>query len=324
MAGKNSIAMEINHLTKIYSEGNVLAVDNISFKVKKGEIFSFLGPNGAGKTTTIQMAATALKITDGTIKIYGYDVEKEREEVRKHIGICPQDLVFYDKLTVLENAMFFGKMYNIPTEKLKTYANELIDKLGLSDKRKTLASKLSGGMKRRLNLIIALVNNPEFLFLDEPTSGLDPQTRHVVWNFIKELKKQGKTIFLTTHYMDEADTLSDTVAIIDHGKIIALDSPFNLKQQYSTGDLVELKFDVSRAMLEEKLQILQQNSEYQESYIVEDEEILRISIRNGLKNIAKLIDALEKQELNIIDMGIRSNSLENVFITLTGRTLRDT
>jgi ABC-2 type transport system ATP-binding protein len=219
--------------------------------------------------------------------------------------------------------MFFGKMYNVPTGKLKKTANELIDQLGLSEKRKTQADKLSGGMKRRLNLIIALVNDPDFLFLDEPTAGLDPQTRHLVWDFIKKLKKRGKTIFLTTHYMDEADALSDNVAIIDHGKIIALDSPFDLKQQYSSGDLVELKFEVSRDVLEEKLNILQQIDEYKESYLLEEEDILRISIHEGLQNIDKLIDKLAELDLKIIDMGIRSNSLENVFITLTGRSLRD-
>jgi ABC-2 type transport system ATP-binding protein len=319
----DSIAMEIAHLTKIYPDGDVLAVDNISFNVKKGEVFSFLGPNGAGKSTTIQMAATALNITKGTVKIFGYDVEREREQVRKFIGICPQDLVFYEKLTVFENAMFFGKMYNVPIVQLRKNANELIDKLGLSEKRKTPAEKLSGGMKRRLNLIIALVNDPDFLFLDEPTAGLDPQTRHLVWDFIKELKKRGKTIFLTTHYMDEADALSDNVAIIDHGNIIALDSPFDLKQQYSAGDLVELKFEVSREVLEAKLKLLHKTEEYKESYLLEEEDILRISIHEGLQNINKLIDKLAELDLKIIDMGIRSNSLENVFITLTGRSLRD-
>ena len=319
----NGIAMEIDHLTKIYPDGEVLAVDDVSFNVKKGEVFSFLGPNGAGKSTTIQMAATALNITKGSVKIFGYDVERERNEVRKFIGICPQELVFYEKLTVLENAMFFGKMYNVPTAQLRKTANDLIDKLGLTEKRKTQAEKLSGGMKRRLNLIIALVNDPDFLFLDEPTAGLDPQTRHLVWDFIKGLKKRGKTIFLTTHYMDEADALSDNVAIIDHGKIIALDSPFDLKQQYSSGDLVELKFEVSREVLQKKLELLQQTEEYKESYLLEDEDILRISIHEGLQNIDKLIDKLAELEMKIIDMGIWSNSLENVFITLTGRSLRD-
>jgi len=323
MNNTNGIAVNIEHLTKIYPDGNVLAVDDISFQVKKGEVFSFLGPNGAGKTTTIQMAATSLGITKGIIKIFGYDVEREREEVRKYIGICPQDLVFYEKLTVLENAMFFGKMYDVPAAELRERANDLIDNLGLSDKRRVQASKLSGGMKRRLNLIIALVNDPELLFLDEPTAGLDPQTRHLVWDFIKGLKKRGKTIFLTTHYMDEADALSDNVAIIDHGKIIALDSPFDLKQQYSSGDLVELKFEASRQVLEEKLRVIQQTEVYKESYLLEEENIMRISIREGLQNIDKLIDKLGELELRIIDMGIRSNSLENVFITLTGRSLRD-
>ena len=218
------VALEILNLKKEYPDGNVLAVNEISFSVSQGEIFAFLGPNGAGKSTTISMAATQLRPTSGIIKLFGNDISIYTKLARKRIGICPQELVFYENLTVMENLIFFGKMHNRLGKKLKQYAELLIAHTGLGEKTNTLASKLSGGMKRRLNLIIALVHDPDFLFLDEPTAGLDPQTRRLIWEFLLDLKKKGKTIFLTTHYMDEADFLSDRVAIIDHGKIIALDS----------------------------------------------------------------------------------------------------
>lgn len=325
MAGflKNHTAIKIDGLTKIYTDGNVTAVDDISFKVKKGEIFSFLGPNGAGKSTTISIAATAMDPTDGSVEVFGYDVVNERKEVRKHIGICPQEIVFYQKLTVYENVTFIGKMYDMSKDEVHERSNKLIKELGLWEKRDTIASKLSGGMKRRLNLIMGLINNPDLVFLDEPTAGLDPQTRHLVWDNIKDLKREGKTVFLTTHYMDEADALSDRVAIIDKGKIIALDSPFDLKRQYSSGDLIELKFNEGAGVVKEKIKVLKQNKNYSDIYYAEEDDLLRIAIHNGLKNIGNLIDTLEDLNLNIYDMNVRSNSLENVFIKLTGRSLRD-
>lgn len=322
-SNSNSIALEIEDLTKVYSDGNVLAVDNISFSVKKGEIFAFLGPNGAGKSTTISMAATALDITSGKISIFEHDVVKERKEVRKYIGICPQEIVLYERLTVYENAVFFGKMHEIPKEQLKRNADFLIEALGLKEKRNTAAAKLSGGMKRRLNIILALITDPELIFLDEPTAGLDPQSRRLVWDFIHELKKNGKTVFLTTHNMEEADYLSDRVAIIDRGKIIALDTPFDLKRQYTSGDLVEIKFDDSDEIILKNLSILKENPSYKESYYLEDDNLLRVFIQNGLQFIGELISKLNSMGMTIVDMNVKANSLENVFINLTGRNLRD-
>jgi ABC-2 type transport system ATP-binding protein len=319
------IALEIKDLRKFFDENGekLWAVDGISLSVKKGEIFSFLGPNGAGKTTTIRMASTSLDPSSGTAKIFGKDIVKERSEVRKKIGICPQDLVFYENLTVLENLMFFGKMHGKTKKELKEYALFLIKMVGLEEKTKSLALNLSGGMKRRLNLIIALVNDPDLIFLDEPTAGLDPQTRRLIWEFLKELKERGKTLFLTTHYMDEADYLSDNVAIIDRGQIIANDSPFDLKQEYSGGDIVEFKFKEADEIVLKKLEDLKGDSHFKELKYIEEDNLFRVDIHNGLHNISDIMTPLKDLGLNIAAMNVQSNSLENVFINLTGRSLRE-
>ncbi len=320
---KTHSAIEISHLRKVYPDGNVEAVKDISFQVEEGEIFSFLGPNGAGKSTTISIMATAMKPTAGHIKIFDHDILKETAKVRKRIGICPQEIVIYENLTIFENLIFFGKMHRHPPHQLREYADYLITHVGLEEKRNTLASKLSGGMKRRLNLIIALVNNPDLLFLDEPTAGLDPQTRHLIWDFLLELKKQGKTIFLTTHYMDEADALSDRVAIIDHGSIIALDSPFDLKREFSGGDIIELKFQESDATVQKIFVELNGNSHFKNIQFIEEDHLFRIAIQDGLVSIGDILETIKKVELHIIAMNVKANSLENVFINLTGRSLRE-
>jgi len=326
LQNNGTIALEINHLKKIYPDGDVHAVEDISFSVKEGEIFSFLGPNGAGKSTTISIASAALKPTAGTVKVFGYDIISETNKVRKHIGICPQDLVFYNNLTVYENLIFFGKMYERPLKELKKYADFLISHVGLDEKRNSLARNLSGGMKRRLNLLIALVNDPDLIFLDEPTAGLDPQTRRLIWEFLLNLKKKGKTVFLTTHYMDEADYLSDRVAIIDQGKIIALDSPFDLKREYSGGDVIEFKFHESDSVVQKKIKEksqLSQLSYFKNVSYIEEDNLFRIAIHDGLLTIPDLLKEIQGIDLHISDMNVKSNSLENVFINLTGKRLRD-
>ncbi len=307
----------------MFPDGNVRAVDDISFAVKEGEIFSFLGPNGAGKTTTINIAATALEPTAGTARIFGHDVVKEKGEARKRIGICPQENVFYEALTIEENLLFYGRMYRKSRNELASVARDLINKVGLHEKRNALASKLSGGMKRRLNLIIGLVNDPDLIFLDEPTAGLDPQTRRLVWEYIKELKARGKTILLTTHYMDEADELSDHVAIIDNGKIIALDTPFTLKQRHSSGDIIELKFKDSENEAERTIKEIADELHFTDCGKTGDGDVFRIAMHGGLKQIGGVIGRLNDAGLSISDMAVKSNTLENVFISLTGKSLRE-
>ncbi len=316
------LALEVFNLTKEFADPYVKAVDQISFQIGKGEIFSLLGPNGAGKSTTINVLATQIDATSGSVKIFGKDIKSEQAAVRRLIGVCPQEIVIYENLTVLENVLFFGSMNNTPLEDLKLTAEYLIDRIGLKEKKNSVASKLSGGMKRRLNVILALLNESQLVILDEPTAGLDPQTRRMVWDFILELKNKGKTILLTTHYMDEADFLSDRVAIIDHGKIIAMDTPFELKKKYSSGDTVELKFyeeyRIVHAILSKAIGQYIKNLEY-----VEDQTLFRLYLNNGLNSLFELLEQIKKGGLNLESMNLRGNSLENVFLSLTGRQIRE-
>jgi len=320
---RNGIAIEVIDLKKYF--GDVKAVDEISFKIKRGECFGFLGPNGAGKTTTINLISCYLKPESGKAFIGGYDVINEHSEVKKLIGICPQENIFYEELNVYENVIFFGKMYNINRKELKNRANELIEKVGLQEKRKIRAEKLSGGMKRRLNLIIGLVHDPEILFLDEPTAGLDPQSRRLIWDYIFELKSRNKTIFLTTHYMDEADILSDRLAIIDCGKIIATGSPEHLKETIGKGDLLNLKIEGPRQQLMSSINQIKQFDYVNDASYLEEENITRINAMDGLGKIGEILKVFtnEQKRLQVVDVGVQRNSLENVFLSLTGRSLRE-
>ncbi|MFW9867826.1 MAG: ABC transporter ATP-binding protein [Candidatus Thorarchaeota archaeon] len=320
-AKDNDIVIEVKDLKKYFED--VKAVDGISFKIKRGECFGFLGPNGAGKTTTINVLACYLKPTSGNAFVSNYDVVKEATEVKKKIGISPQENIFYEELTVYENVMFFGKMYTIDSIILKQRANDLIQKVGLEEKRKTKAEKLSGGMMKRLNLIIGLVHDPEILFLDEPTAGLDPQTRRLIWDYIFDLKKRDKTIFLTTHYMDEADVLSDRLAIIDHGKIIAEGTPEHLKETIGKGDILSLKIEGETDKIKGSFDELKQNDYILDVFYDEEEMETKISAMDGVGRIGKIIKHFTKNELQVIDVGVQRNSLENVFLTLTGRSLRE-
>lgn len=316
-----NIAIEVNNLKKHFED--VKAVDGISFQIKKGECFAFLGPNGAGKTTTINILSTYMKPTEGSSKLYDYDVVKEPRKVRQHIGVSPQENVFLDQLNVYENVMFFGKMYNVDKKKLAERAKELISKVGLDEKKRVLANKLSGGMKRRLNLIIGLVHDPDILFLDEPTTGLDPQTRRLIWHYITELKLQKKTIFLTTHYMEEADALSDRVGIIDYGKIIALGTPDELKASIGKGDLLEIKIDGINGKILEMVEKVKSLEYVLNAYYSEEDLLIRIMAMDGLRKIGKIMKIFTTDGLNVVDVSVKANSLENVFIELTGRSLRD-
>jgi ABC-2 type transport system ATP-binding protein len=230
----NSIV--ISNLKKVY-EGNVKALDGISFNVKRGECFGFIGPNGAGKTTTINILCGLIKPTTGTAQIEGLDVEKEPKKVKELIGVCPQDPAVYKFLNAKENIQFFGNLHLIENKILKTQTKALLEKFDLLDVSKRKVKGYSGGMIRRLNLIMALINDPEIIFLDEPTVGMDALARRATWNFIADLKKQGKTIFLTTHYLEELEQLSNRVGIVDYGKLIELGSPQDLMGKYNVANL---------------------------------------------------------------------------------------
>jgi len=220
-------AVQVEELTKKF--GNFTAVDHVSFSVKEGEVFGFLGPNGAGKTTTINMLCTLMQPTEGKATVGGYDVVREADEVRKRIGVVTEKLIMYDHLTVLENLKFFGKLYDVPDHELNKRAEELVKLIDLWDWRNSKVGSFSSGMRQRLNFARALIHNPKILFLDEPTVGLDPATARNIREIIAKLNRDGCTIILTTHQMEVADELSHRISIIDNGKMIALDTPENLK-----------------------------------------------------------------------------------------------
>lgn len=234
----NESAMTVENLVKKFED--VTAVDGISLQVKKGELFGLLGPNGAGKTTIINILCGLTKPTSGTAKVGGYNVQRETAKVKELIGVCLQETAIYPYLTGAENIELFGNLYAMSKEILRKRRDVLLERLGLTDDAKRRTAKYSGGMKRRLNLILALIHDPQIAFLDEPTVAMDPQSRHAVWDFIKELKKEGKTIILTTHYMEEAEELCDRVGIIDHGKLIALGQPQELVSKNKVKNLEEV------------------------------------------------------------------------------------
>jgi ABC-2 type transport system ATP-binding protein len=234
----NEPSVVIEHLSKNYQD--VTALDDLTLQVERGELFGLLGPNGAGKTTTINILCGLVKPTSGTATVCGYDVLKETAKVKDLIGVCPQETAVYPYLTGTENVELFGNLHAMDKAELNARRNMLLTKMGLAEDARRRAGKYSGGMKRRLSLILALISDPKIAFLDEPTVAMDPQSRHAVWDFLKELKKEEKTIILTTHYMEEAEELCDRVGIIDHGKLIALDTPKELIAKNQVNNLEDL------------------------------------------------------------------------------------
>ena len=222
----DDLAIQTFNLTKIFN--GLVAVDGIELNIKKGELFALLGPNGAGKTTTINMLCCLLKPSGGTATIMGYDINKQPFKIKEIIGMSPQETVISEHLNSQESLNLIGKIHGISSDELKIRSQQLLETMGLAERAKDQVRKFSGGMKRRLNIIMALVHNPEILFLDEPTLGLDPQARRAIWEYIIRLKGE-KTILLTTHYMDEADSLADRIGIMDKGKIVALGTSTDLK-----------------------------------------------------------------------------------------------
>jgi ABC-2 type transport system ATP-binding protein len=227
----NNNLIEVRNLTKKF--GKFTAVDNVSFAIKKGEIFGFLGPNGAGKSTTIRMLTTLLRPTSGRATLSGHDIVKKPDEVRKHIGLVAEKIILYDHLTARENLEFFGRLFHLSNQQIKERSEKWVSRLHMSQWLNARVGTFSTGMKQRINIVRALLTEPDILFLDEPTLGLDPQTTHLIRQFISELNKQGVTVLLTTHDMLEAEELSNRVAIIDHGKIVACDRVENLKNKVS-------------------------------------------------------------------------------------------
>ena len=246
----NESTITIQSLNKKFEDKT--ALDNLSLEVAKGELFGLLGPNGAGKTTTINILCGLTKPTSGSARVYGYDVQKETQKVKELIGVCPQETAIYPYLTGAENLELFGNLHCMNRKVFKERSNMLLSKMGLKEDAKRLTAKYSGGMKRRLSLALALIHDPQVEFLDEPTVAMDPQSRHAIWDFIKDQEIRGKTIVLTTHYMEEAEELCDRVGIIDHGKLIALGTPKELIAESQVENLEELFIKLTgRAIREE-------------------------------------------------------------------------
>ena len=303
------------NLTKKF--GNLVAVDNISFSVKKGEVFGFLGPNGAGKTTTIKMLITILNPTGGTATISGFDIIKQRDKVRQNIGIVFQEPALDTELTGEENLEYHARMYGLNKEKRKIRIDEVLKLVDLEDKREVLVKNYSGGMKRRLEIARGLMHYPTVLFLDEPTLGLDAQTRRAIWAYIKKMnEEEGTTIFLTTHYMDEAESLCKRVGIIDHGKILVMDTIANLKNSVGKDVITLSCTNISK--LKEKLE-----KEKWISKIKQYDTSLTLGVEKGDEKIPTIIEIAQKIGIKIKSISVRKPTLDDVFISYTGRTIRD-
>ncbi|MCW4019283.1 MAG: ATP-binding cassette domain-containing protein [Candidatus Bathyarchaeota archaeon] len=306
--------IETYNLTRSYNGFN--AVDKLDIAVEQGEIFGLLGPNGAGKTTTISMLCTILKPTGGSAKVNGFDIVKEAMQVRKSIGIVFQDPSIDDRMTGRENLYMHANLYGVPTGEQKSRIDRVLKLVELEDRADDLLRTYSGGMRRRLELGRGLIHYPKVLFLDEPTVGLDPQTRDHIWNYIKELKyTHDITIVLTTHYMDEADRLCDRIGIMDHGKIIALDTPPKLKETLE-GDVITIKaakIDELTALLAEKLGLMQ--------CIIVDGD-LEITVRNGRAVMPRIIETAAENKFFIESILMREPNIEDVFLHYTGRNIR--
>ncbi len=308
-------AIEVENLTKKFD--GFTAVDSVSFTITSGEIFGLLGPNGAGKTTAISMLATLLRPTSGSARVNGFEITKHEDDVRKSIGVVFQDQSLDEELTAYENMDFHARLYRIPRDVRQQKIAELLRLVELDEKKDNLVKTFSGGMRRRLEIARGLLHEPNVLFLDEPTLGLDPQTRNHLWAYIEQMNKEkGITIILTTHYMDEADRLCDRVAIIDKGKIIALDTPEKLKEELG-GDVITIKAS-ERDRLYEQLKAL--------SWVIHVEShdgYVTINLQNAERHVAELARLSATNGIDIESLSIRKPTLEDVFLHYTGRTMRE-
>ncbi len=303
-------------LTKVFNK-NLVAVDHISFSVKNGEIFGFLGPNGAGKTTTINMLITVLKPTEGTAQILGYDIVKQAEKVRSVIGVVPQEYTADEDLTGYENIILCADLYGIPRNVSKKRAIELLELVELTEFKDKKVETYSGGMRRRLELACGLVNRPRVLFLDEPTLGLDVQTRSATWEYIKRLKEEyDMTIFMTTHYLEEADTLCDRIAIIDHGKIIVVGSPSELKDSLG-GDIITISIK-ENADVSELIRSIDNVKE-----VRKENDMYIIKAEAGEIAAPLIIEALRRKGYTVTRLSLTEPTLNEVYLEYTGKAIRD-
>ncbi len=310
-------AIEVRDLTKRYRGNGFAAVDHISFSVESGEIFALLGPNGAGKTTTIKILTTLLKPTSGTAKVAGFDVSKDKDSVRKSIGIVFQEPSLDWRLTGRENLDFHARIYGIGRKEREERIEEVLKLVELEDKADVVVDKYSGGMKRSLELARGFIHSPKVLFLDEPTLGLDTHTRRRIWDYIRELNgKEGVTIVLTTHHMEEADYLCERVGIMDQGKIIALDTPKNLKDLIGS-DLVSLEMN-TRDYNPDIFKKLDFVTDFRKH-----DDFVTLKMERGDLRIPAIMEVARREGIEIKSVNLRKPSLEDVFLHFTGRRIRE-
>ncbi|HHX86913.1 MAG TPA: ATP-binding cassette domain-containing protein [Firmicutes bacterium] len=313
--------MVVNELAKTYS-GGIEAVNGISFQVKSGEIFGFLGPNGAGKSTTIKMLTTLIRPTGGTATVNGLDVVKDAYRVRNQLGYVSQDLAVDDSLTGRQNLILQAAFYHIPRQQADKRILELLDLVGLSDRRHDRVESYSGGMRKRLDIACGLIHRPRILFLDEPTLGLDIQTRHEIWRYIERLRSEYQmTIFLTTHYMDEADTLCDRIAIIDRGLLKVIDSPSTLKSRLG-GDVIFFRFgSTSERVAAATVEALKALPDVKEVTLSGREQV--VVAKNGSSLLPQIFDIARVKGARIDSVTLKRPTLDEVYLAHTGRALRD-
>jgi ABC-2 type transport system ATP-binding protein len=310
-------AIDVRQIVKKF--GDFTAVGGVSFAVEEGEIFGLLGPNGAGKSTLIRMLTTLLPPTAGAALVSGFDVVAQADDVRRSIGVIPQALTSDLELSVEENLLIFAKLYSVPRGKRERLIAELLDAVELTQWREAPVKNLSGGMRRRVEIARGLVHEPKIFFLDEPTTGLDPVSRVAVWEMLRRIKSQRQlTVLLTTHYMDEADKLCDRIAIVDHGQLKALDSPFRLKASIPGRNSVEASFASAPADWSERLRALPSV----ESVSAHD-NVFRIGTANGPATTLALMEAAARAEVKVQSLAVQSTTLDDVFVHYAGRDLRD-
>ena len=310
-------AIDVRSILKKF--GDFTAVNGISFVVEKGEIFGLLGPNGAGKSTLIRMLTTLLLPTSGVGRVAGFDVAKQADGVRRAIGVIPQAMTSDTELSVEENLIIFSKLYGVPRARRKVLIDELLEAVDLTEWRHKQVMYLSGGMRRRVEIARGLVHEPKIFFLDEPTTGLDPVSRVAVWEMIKKVKEErGLTVLLTTHYMDEADRLCDRIAIVDHGKLVALDSPLKLKASIPSQNAIEVSFSTVPAGWSDRLKSLPHVQS-----VTNEDHIFRIATADGPATTMALVAATEAAGVVVQSLAVKSTTLDDVFVHYTGRDLRD-
>src|SRR6201981_1020125 len=311
-------AIEVDHIAKEY--GDFTAVDDVSFTVKEGEIFGLLGPNGAGKSTLIRMMTTLIPITSGKARISGHDVAKQPNAARRMIGVIPQALTSDLDLTVEENMNIYAKLYDVPAKEREKSIDELLQLVDLVKWRDAATKTLSGGMRRRLEIARGLVHHPRIFFLDEPTTGLDPVSRVAVWEMLTNIKKSRElTVLITTHYMDEADRLCDRIAIVDHGKLVALDTPAALQASVPGSNVIEVQFENPPADWEQRLQKLDDVTSVQH----EGAGMYRVLTGNGSRTTTELVETAVESGVALKSLSVQNTTLDDVFVHYTGRQLRD-